>query len=152
MTVFFYLGITTIQGEGKLWTQTIIKIDLMLHTGLECPSITISLAVLIFETKFDDSYRSGFSDSCLHLYCYIHNVSADMSSGFLPMLVELESLQGTFNFIIQSPSFSLYFQTYLTLFRLLFFFSYPIWSGSVFSSSRLFFFLSGGGKSLRLNG
>ena len=32
-------------------------------------------------TYFFDFYRSGFLDSCLHLYCYIHNVSADMTSG-----------------------------------------------------------------------
>ena len=25
-------------------------------------------------------YHSGFSDYCLHLYCYIHNVLADVSS------------------------------------------------------------------------
>ena len=39
-----------------------------------------------------------FSDYCLHLYCYIHNVSADMSSGIFPVfLVEFESLHGTSN-------------------------------------------------------
>ena len=34
------------------------------------------LAVWISEMKLDDFYHSGFSDYCLHLYCYIHNFSA----------------------------------------------------------------------------
>ena len=38
--------------------------------------------VKISVTKLDDFYHKGFSDYCLHLYCYFHNVSADMSSGF----------------------------------------------------------------------
>ena len=42
-----------------------------------------SSVVAIFETKLDNFYHSGFSDYWLHLYCYIHNVSVDMSSSFL---------------------------------------------------------------------
>ena len=34
-----------------------------------------------------------FSDYCLHLYCYFHNLSADMSSGFLQVFVDLGNLQ-----------------------------------------------------------
>ena len=30
--------------------------------------------------KLDDFYLLEFSDYCLHLYCYFHNVLADMSS------------------------------------------------------------------------
>ena len=38
-----------------------------------------------------------FSDFCLHLYCYIRNVSADVSSGLLQVfLVELENLRWNF--------------------------------------------------------
>ena len=40
-----------------------------------------------------------FSDYCLHLYCYFHNVSAYMSSGLLQVFVELGNLHGTSNFI-----------------------------------------------------
>ena len=32
-------------------------------------------------------YNSGFSDYSLHLYCYIVNVSADMSSGLLQVFL-----------------------------------------------------------------
>ena len=44
-----------------------------------------------------NNYKSVFlslrvSDYCLHLYCYFHNVSDDMSSGFLQVL----SNSGTF--------------------------------------------------------
>ena len=41
-----------------------------------------------------------FRDNCLHFYCYIYNVSADMSSGLLPLLVDLESLHGTSNNVL----------------------------------------------------
>ena len=40
----------------------------------------------------NDFYHSEFSDYYLHLYCYIHNVSADMSSSLLQMFVEIGSL------------------------------------------------------------
>ena len=44
----------------------------------------------------DYFYHSEFSDYGLHLYCYILNVSADMSSGPLSVfLVELGNLHGT---------------------------------------------------------
>ena len=33
--------------------------------------------------KLDDFYRFEYSDYCLHLYCYIHNILADMSFGLL---------------------------------------------------------------------
>ena len=36
--------------------------------------------VEISEMKLDDFYHEGFSDYCLHLYCYFHNVSDDISS------------------------------------------------------------------------
>ena len=45
-------------------------------------------------------YHKGFSDYCLHLYCYFHNVSADMSSGFLQVFVELRNLHGTSNYVL----------------------------------------------------
>ena len=45
-------------------------------------------------------YYSGFSDYCFHLYCYIHNISADIASGLLQVfLVELRSLHGTSNHV-----------------------------------------------------
>ena len=43
-------------------------------------------------------YHQGFSDYCLRLYCYFHNVSADMSFGLLQVFVELENLHGTSNY------------------------------------------------------
>ena len=50
--------------------------------------------------KLNDFYPSGFSDFCLHLDCYIHNVSAEMSSGLLQVfLVKLDSLHGTSNHV-----------------------------------------------------
>ena len=46
--------------------------------------------------KLDDCYRFVYSNHCLHLYCYIHNVSADVSFGLLQVfLVELQSLHRT---------------------------------------------------------
>ena len=39
--------------------------------------------------KLDEFYHKGFSDYCLHLYCYFNNVSADLSSGLLQVFVEL---------------------------------------------------------------
>ena len=45
-------------------------------------------------------YHSGFLDYCLHLYCYIPNVSADISSSPLQLFVELRSLHGTSNHIL----------------------------------------------------
>ena len=44
-------------------------------------------------------YHSGFSDYCLQFYCYIHNVSANMSSSFLQVFVKLRSLHETLNHI-----------------------------------------------------
>ena len=41
----------------------------------------------------------GFSDYCLHLYCYFHNVSADMSTGLLQIFVELGNLDETSNYV-----------------------------------------------------
>ena len=35
-----------------------------------------------------------FLDYCLHLYCYFHNVLADMSSGLLQVFVKLRNLHG----------------------------------------------------------
>ena len=41
-------------------------------------------------------YYSGFSDYCLHLYCYIHNVSVGMSSSLLLVfLIEFRTLHRT---------------------------------------------------------
>ena len=59
------------------------------------------LVVGISEMKLDDFYHSGFWDYCLHLYCYIHNVLTDVSSGLLQMfLVKLGSLHRTSNHIL----------------------------------------------------
>ena len=41
-------------------------------------------------------YHLAFSDYCLHLYCFVHNVSTDVS-GLQVFLVELRSLRGTSN-------------------------------------------------------
>ena len=51
------------------------------------------LDVRISQTMPDDFYHSGFSDYCFHLYCYIPQVSVDVSSGLLQVFfVELRSL------------------------------------------------------------
>ena len=59
---------------------------------------------LQFKTAQKDSficfYRSGLSDYCLHLYCYIHNVLDDMSSDRLQVFVELWSLHRTLNNVL----------------------------------------------------
>ena len=39
-------------------------------------------------------------DYCLHLYCYFHNVLADMSSGLLQVFGELGNLHGTLNYVL----------------------------------------------------
>ena len=36
--------------------------------------------------KLDNFYRLVYSGDCLHLYCYIHNVSADVSFGLLQLV------------------------------------------------------------------
>ena len=38
-------------------------------------------------------YHYGFSDYCLHVYYYFHNVLADISSGLIQVFVELGNLQ-----------------------------------------------------------
>ena len=67
----------------------------MLEAGIDVSDIEY---LRISETKLD-FYHEGFSDYCLHLYCYFHNVSADMSSGFLQVFVELGNLNGTSNYV-----------------------------------------------------
>ena len=70
----------------------------MIHSIDQKIKIFLPLVIGISETKLDDFYHSGFLDYCLHLYCYIHNVRADISSAFLLVfLVELGSLHGTSN-------------------------------------------------------
>ena len=46
---------------------------------------------------WDEALR--ISDYCLDIYCYFHNVSADMFSGLLQVFVELGNLHGTSSFI-----------------------------------------------------
>ena len=40
------------------------------------------------------------SDYCLHLYCYTHNISADISTSLLQVFEELRSLHGTLNHVL----------------------------------------------------
>ena len=51
--------------------------------------------LLLYETVLLIFYHQGFSDYCLHIYCYFHNVLANMSSGLLRVFVELGNLHGT---------------------------------------------------------
>ena len=51
-------------------------------------------------TKLDDFYRSVFSDYCLHLYCYIQNVSAYMSSSLLQVFVKPRSQHRTSDHVL----------------------------------------------------
>ena len=44
-------------------------------------------------------YCSGFLDDRRHLYCYIHNISTDISSG-LQVFIKLRSLHGTLNQVL----------------------------------------------------
>ena len=41
------------------------------------------LVVRFSEIKLDDFYHSGFSDESLHLYCYIHYISACISFSYV---------------------------------------------------------------------
>ena len=41
-----------------------------------------------------------FSDYCLHLYSYFHNVSVDMSSGLLQVFFELGNFHGSSNYVL----------------------------------------------------
>ena len=52
------------------------------------------------KTSIEHFYHLGFLENCLHLYCYFHNVSVDMSSGLLQVFVELGNLHGTSNYIL----------------------------------------------------
>ena len=45
-------------------------------------------------------YHQGFSDYYLRLYCYFHNIFADMYPGLLQMFVEFWNLHGTSNYIL----------------------------------------------------
>ena len=58
------------------------------------------LVVGISEIKLDNFYHSGFLNSCLRLYCYIHNIPADMSSGFVQVFVKLRNLHRTSNHVL----------------------------------------------------
>ena len=44
-------------------------------------------------------YHEEFLGYCLQLYCYFHNVSADISSGLLQVFVKLENIHGISNYI-----------------------------------------------------
>ena len=56
---------------------------------------------IIFKKNTLIFHRSGFSDYCLHLYCYIHNVPTDISFDLLLVfLVELWSLNATSNHVL----------------------------------------------------
>ena len=52
------------------------------------------------QNSFFYFHHSGFSDYCLYLYCYFHNVSADMSSGLLQVFVGLGNLHETSNYVL----------------------------------------------------
>ena len=56
--------------------------------------------IWISETKLDDFYHKRFPDYCLHLYRYLHNVLADMSSGLLQVFFELGNQHGTLNYVL----------------------------------------------------
>ena len=45
-------------------------------------------------------HHLGFSDYCLHLYCYFHNVSVDKSFGLLQVFVKLGNLHRTSNYVL----------------------------------------------------
>ena len=47
-----------------------------------------------------DFYHQGFSDYCLHLYSYFHNILADMSSGLLQVFAELGNLHRTWKYVL----------------------------------------------------
>ena len=61
----------------------------------------------IFEMRLGYLCYLGYSDYCPHLYCYIHNVSADVPSGLLQVLpVELGNLLFELgNFLVVIGSF-----------------------------------------------
>ena len=57
---------------------------------------SVYLFVNVAHHYINHSTKAVFSDYCLNLYCYIHNILADMSSGPLQMfLVELRSLHSS---------------------------------------------------------
>ena len=56
--------------------------------------------VKMIKTENLDFYHKRFSNYCLHLYCYIHNVLADMSSNILQVFVKLGNLHGTSNYAL----------------------------------------------------
>ena len=62
--------------------------------------LTKFVILMFYFSYVKDFYHYGFSDYCLHLYCYFHNVSADMSSDLLQVFVELGNLNGTLNYVL----------------------------------------------------
>ena len=68
-----------------------------MNTDLKPTNTNISCLNFWDEAWWFQSLR--FSDYCLHLYCYFHNVSADMSFGLLQVFVDRGNLHGTSNFI-----------------------------------------------------
>ena len=86
------IGKNTKKSPGDLrwlaFTQTFVK------------DHQLTLVVWISERKLHEFYHLGHSEYCPHLYCYIHNDSADVSSSILQaFLVKLRSLYGTSNHV-----------------------------------------------------
>ena len=60
----------TVIGVGSLSFSVIIIGRLQVQSWLQASNNTGISIAWISETKLDDFYCSGFSDYCLHLYCY----------------------------------------------------------------------------------
>ena len=94
----------------RIWTQvTVSTFNIKHHKRLLCTLLAffkikknvvfflkqnIGLLLFLLEALYNQNgynyfYHLGFSDYFIHLYCYFHNVSADMSSGLLQVFVEL---------------------------------------------------------------
>ena len=69
--------------SSRIWTRVAVSISYADNHYTTGVTTQLSLVVWIFDTKLVDFYRSVISDYYFHLYCYIHNISADMFSGLL---------------------------------------------------------------------
>ena len=90
------------QKDSISWQSYFPGINRLHKTQTFTPDDDFGLAwknLFIMIIFFSYFYYQGFSDYCLHLYCYFH-ISADMSSSLHQVFVELGNLHRTSNYVL----------------------------------------------------